>query len=136
VGYDIHSDLKGGGEGPSLLAIFKTGLGTVLILAGASLGFYVAFTAFGLIAGEKPPQLVAHFAGDQVKGAVELPDNKGPMKFEVSPNVLQMGLYFLSFLLLTIPSAIATGIIRAGVGLMDSESITIMKQLLEKLRRP
>jgi hypothetical protein len=104
-------------------------------LTGVSLGIYVAMTAFGMIAGENPPKLVTHFAGEQVKGTVELPDNKGPMQIEVSPNILQMALYFLSFLLLTIPSAIATGIVRAGVGLMDSESVTVMKQLLEKLRR-
>ena len=132
---ELNADSKGGGDGPSLLVTFKTGLGAVLILAGVSLGFYVAATAFGLTKGEKPPRLVTQLAGEQVRGVVELPDNKGPMKFEVLPNILQTGLYLLTFLLLTIPASLAGGMMKAGVGLLDSESVNLMKQLLEKLRR-
>lgn len=135
MGYETNSDSRASGDGPSLLATFKTGMGTVLILAGVSLGFYVASTVFGLIKGEAPPRLVTQLTGELVRGEVELPDNKGPVKFEVSPNILQTGLYMLTFLLLTIPTSLAGSMMKAGVGLLDSESVRVMKQLLEKLRR-
>lgn len=134
MGYDIMGDSKSSGEGPGLLALLKTVVGILLVVAGVSLGLYVAVTVIGLVQGGEPPRLVAHFAEDSVEGNVELPGNNGPVKFEFSPNVLQAATYVLTFLFLTIPTSIAGGLLKGGVGLLDSDSSKVLKQLVDSLR--
>lgn len=135
MGYEIDGETRGGlGEMPNVMTLFKSGVGTLLILAGVSLGFYVASTVFKLLDGQEPPGLVANFPKGQLAGQVEVPE-KGPVKFDFSPDVVKPGLYFLSFLLLTIPSAFALGMLKVGASLFDFESVKVMRELLAQLRK-
>lgn len=136
MGLDVPGEPRSDFDGPSLLVLFRTGLGTLLILGGLGIGLYLAKFAIDLIGGAEPPRLVAQLTSDPVQGQVELPPpNQGKAQFELSASSMKSVAYGLTFMLLLIPAGISRALLSAGAGMLDFESARVTKKLLERIRQ-
>ena len=114
---------------------FKVYTGLGLLGIGIYLGLTVAYTAFNLVKGEGPPGILARFAEPVVEQAIEVADGQElAQPFSVSPQVTSLAVYVICFLMLLIPMAVATGLIRAGAQLMHGDDIQRLMKLVGQIR--
>ncbi|PQO46265.1 hypothetical protein [Blastopirellula marina] len=129
-----HEALRGG-DGPSAVAIFKLMLGTLLIVAGAALGVYLAEAAMRVVFGDEPPPMMQHISELTIEKAKAEVPNPNIQTLRLAPDVMQTIQYGLTFFLLLIPMIIATSLISAGVKLMRGEASEVVAMLAAKLSK-
>ena len=121
-------------ESFSSVALFKLMVGTLLILAGMGLGIYAGISALQIIYAE-PPRLIEQVTKSVVDEVVKEGPNPNAQVIQLAPPLMKTVLYFLSFLLLTIPLIVASILVGGGVNLMRSESNEVIKLLAERLKK-
>ena len=129
-----HEALRGG-DGPSAVTIFKLMLGTLLIVLGAGLGFYLAEGAMQVVFGDEPPPMMQHISKLAIEKAQAEVPNPNIQTLRLAPDVMQTIQYGLTFFLLLIPTVIATSLISAGVKLMRGEATEVVAMLAERLSK-
>ncbi|MBI1248799.1 hypothetical protein GC197_13285 [bacterium] len=121
-------------ESFSSITLFKVMMGTLLILTGGGMAIYAGVSALQIIYSEPPPLIehVTNLAADKVDA--QAPNQNVPV-IQLAPPVMKTVLYFLSFLLLTLPLIAASILVGGGVKLMQGEANEVIGMLAERLKK-
>jgi len=136
----VHEALESSGDGSQTLAFYRAFAGTILTGLGVVLGGYVAMVAFDLINGEAPPKIL-----DQAQGAIvdvaeeKVEENKDDLpELKLSPEIMRFLYFAMTFVILILPTAVATSMISNGTRLMyfeAGEAINILADRFHKLHK-
>ncbi|QDT10903.1 hypothetical protein [Planctomycetes bacterium K23_9] len=131
-----HTALEPPESGPDFVAGFRLIGGSVLVLIGVVLALYIVTVVMGLIAADRPLELIDKIVVPAAERAIEHAEAKGDNAkniHDVSDDLKRMIVLGIIAFLMLIPTIIATNLIHSGVNLMQGDAAKSLKQIAAKI---